>query len=497
MSTKIPAPSGVSRKRTVPRRLFMACLLVSVVGLIALGGLAYALDRFGRTPREWAPYLDRRARNHNPIIVHTVSAVTAWLRYADGLPGAGQEAVTWTGASTDRPMLPTPPLEPRQLRLIGSVEQLREALRSVQPGDVLEMLPGTYRIGYPALSAAAAGRAGAPITLRAARLGFVTFESDTVEAFSVRGPYWVFENLDIRGVCGSDADCEHAFHVVAGASHVVIRNNRLTDFNAHLKINGENGSFPDDGRIEFNTITDDRPRSTSNPVTPIDMVGNDGWVVSGNLITDFIKADGDDVSYGAFAKGAGSHNMFEGNVVLCEDKLRGFPGERIGLSFGGGGTGAEYRRDIGKSGLEQSASIMRDNLIAFCSDVGIYLNRSAGSAIEGNTLIDTAGIVSRFPESSAEISNNIVDGVIRGRDGGGVSGGGNAQSPLLGLFLGWHPQRALFSDPARLNLAWRDPPPQQPGAPGVADLCGKVRGAMARPGAFDDFSGCLFPGSRR
>jgi len=472
-------------------------VVASVAGLVSLGGVAVVLDQFGRAPREWAPYLDRRARNHNPIIVHSVGAVTAWLRYADGLPGAGREAVAWAGASAERPILPTPPLEPRQLRLIGSVDQLREALRSVQPGDVLEMLPGIYKIGYPALVAGAAGRAGAPITLRAARLGFVKFESDTVEAFSVRGPYWVFENLDIRGVCGNDADCEHAFHVVAGAEHVVIRNNRLTDFNAHLKINGEGGPFPDDGRIEFNTITDDRPRSTSNPVTPIDMVGNDGWIISGNLIADFVKADGDDVSYGGFAKGAGKHNIFERNVVLCEDKLRGFPGERIGLSLGGGGTGPEYRRDSGTSGLEQSASIMRDNLIAFCSDAGIYVNRSTGSVIESNTLIDTAGIVSRFPESSAHISNNIVDGVIRGRDGGVVTGGGNEQSSLLGLFVGWHPARALFIDPARLNLGWRDPPPLQLGEANVADLCGTVRGAMARPGAFDDFSDCLSPVPRR
>jgi hypothetical protein len=148
------------------------------------------------------------------------------------------------------------------------------------------------------------------------------------------------------------------------------------------------------------------------------MVTASGWRIAANLITDFVKSGGDNISYGAFAKGAGDHNVFERNVVLCEYKLRGQAGERIGLSFGGGGTGLVFRRDDGASGAEQISSIMRDNLIAFCSDDGVYLNRAAETVLEHNTLIDTAGIDSRFPETSAEVINNIVDGVIRQRDGG-------------------------------------------------------------------------------
>ena len=81
-----------------------------------------------------------------------------------------------------------------------------------------------------------------------------------------------------------------------------------------------------------------------------------------------MKSGGDNISYGAFAKGAGDHYVFERNVVLCEYKHRGQAGERIGLSFGGGGTGPEFLRDARASGSEQISSIMRDNLIAFCSD---------------------------------------------------------------------------------------------------------------------------------
>src|SRR5437763_779831 len=69
------------------------------------------------------------------------------------------------------------------------------------------------------------------------------------------------------------------------------------------------------------------------------------WIIRGNLISDFIKAQGDQISYGAYAKGAGSDNRFEQNIVLCESLLRGFAGQRVGLSLGGGGTGKELCRD--------------------------------------------------------------------------------------------------------------------------------------------------------
>jgi len=487
-------PSSALRQRrgktsSLSRRLWAGLLAATLLGGL-IGGVAVALDRLGRTPREWAPYLERRALNHNSLITGSVDLAAAWLRYADRLPWEGVRPTGWAGAAVGRPSLAGERVPLRQRRLIGNVPELRKALQNAQAGDVIEMLPGAYRLEYPTVGVTANGTAVAPITLRAARLGDVVFQSNGVEAFKVSGPYWIFENLVLQGVCEDHSGCEHAFHIVGGADHVILRNNLLMDFNAHIKVNPE-GKDPDNGLIEYNTITETMPRNTGNPVTPIDMVAASGWHIAANLITDFVKSGGDKVSYGAFAKGAGDHNVLERNVVLCEYKLRSEAGERIGLSFGGGGTGPEFRRDAGVSGREQTSSTMRDNLIAFCSDDGIYLNRAAKTVLEHNTMIDTAGIDSRFPESSAEVINNIVDGVVRQRDGGALHAAGNEGSLLLGLFIGWHPARHLFVNPARLDLHWRAPPALRPSTPGSADLCGTIRGAEARPGAFDDFTPCL------
>ena len=96
-------------------------------------------------------------------------------------------------------------------------------------------------------------------------------------------------------------------------------------------------------------------RDTANPVTPIDLVAASHWTIRGNLITDFIKGGGDRISYGAFAKGAGAHNVFEQNVVVCEAHAARTPGQRVGLSLGGGGTGKPYCRD-GRCIIEQETA---------------------------------------------------------------------------------------------------------------------------------------------
>ena len=75
-----------------------------------------------------------------------------------------------------------------------------------------------------------------------------------LEGILVNAPWWRFENLVIEGVGGNDNYCEHAFHVVGAATHFVARNNTIINFNAHFKINGENGHFPDGGLIESNTV---------------------------------------------------------------------------------------------------------------------------------------------------------------------------------------------------------------------------------------------------
>jgi len=270
----------------------------------------------------------------------------------------------------------------------------------------------------------------------------------------------------------------------------VIRNNEIREFNAHLKVNGADGLFPDHGRVIGNRLVNTRARRTGNPVTLFDLVAASNWLVEGNLIADFVKDGGDSTSYGAFAKGGGAGNRFIRNIVLCEHRLRGASGRRIGLSFGGGGSGAAACRDK-RCVVEHERGLMRDNLIASCSDDGIYINRSAQSEILHNTLIDTAGIDLRFAESTARVEGNLMDGPIRVRDGALLRVADNRSAWLTARYLGVGGERNRFVDALALDLRWNADVPRRTRSERAPDLCGTVRPDRPAYGAFEEIDRCV------
>lgn len=477
-------PTSSSRKR-------LRVLIGSLAMLLALVAAAFVgvTDNINVPPRSLAPYVERRLSDHRPLLAQTGRWLARMLNELDRDETRISQRPLRIGTRLEAASAPVGATT--HLVTVASPEQARQAIEHAQPGDVITFEPGTYRFLAGNIDAKQPGRPDAGITVRASRTGTVFIEMANQEGFVVSAPYWSFENLTIRGVCEQHSECEHAFHVVGGATHFSARNNTLIDFNAHIKANGQDRRFPDDGLIENNTISDTAPRQTESTVAAIDLVAVSHWMVRGNLITDFVKAGADRTSYGAYAKGGGSANRFERNAVLCEVLLRGAPGARVGLSLGGGGTGQEFCRDRACI-TEQDEGAIESNLVASCSDDGIYVNRGAASSIMHNTLIDTGGIVVRFTQSSAEVEGNLVDGAIRSRNGGLLHAGDNLQDGMTALYLGRHPQRALFRDAAALDLAWAAPPPLRKAAsPPSEDLCGSMRPSVPVYGAFGDFAACL------
>jgi len=473
----------VKTRRFPPALRYGAVLLVSAAA--AALGSALFLQSMGVTPRALAPYLERRTSGHNPFIVGTGRWLARTLTALDRGPAqpftAGQLRIGVQAVGAPAP-------DGARIILANNAEQVRAAIAAAEPGDRIVLLPGTYRFEGK-LAVERPGSATQRITLGATQPGTVKLEFAMVEGFTVSAPYWTVENLAIRGVCASHDDCEHAFHVVGAAQHFIARNNLITDFNAHFKINGLEGRFPDHGLIENNTLSNGTVRGTANPVVPIDLVAASGWIIRRNLISDFVKGGGDGISYGGFAKGAGSANTFAQNIVWCEQRLHGAPGQRVGLSLGGGATGAPVCRD-GRCIVEQEGSSIASNLIASCSDDGVYLNSAARTRVVHNTLLDTGGISVRFAGSSADIEGNLVDGAIRSRNDGVVRARDNRDTPMALLYFGYHPVRRLFGNLATLDFepgsARRSGEPRS-----TLDLCAARRPANPRYGAFEDFAACL------
>lgn len=439
------------------------------------------------SPRLLGAYLERRASGH------------AWI---DGAGRLANRVLNDVDRDFARPPLPLPTWAGAHVRsaspperigravTVASIDDFARALAAATPGDTIVLAAGEYRFTGKALGVDRPGTASAPITVRAESLGSARLQFDMLEGFRVTAPYWRFENLQIDGACARHDDCEHAFHVVGNAHHTVIRNNLIRDFNAHIKINGAGKRFPDLGEIVDNTLTNRAARRTSAPVTPIDAVGASRWRVEGNLITDFAKEGGDLTSYGAFFKGAGTHNRFLRNVVLCEWQFVPPAGRRVGLSFGGGGSNPSGCRDD-RCVVEHDEGVMAANLIASCSDAGVYINRAARSRLNHNTLLDTAGIEVRFDESTATLSGNLVDGPLRVRDGATAEPASDHEAePAWALYLGQHPVRELFVSAAGMDLRFKSDPEEAPSADPTPDLCTKAIGPRRFAGAFDAFDTC-------
>lgn len=481
------------------RRWSKLALLLLAFGIVG-GSLAfYLIESIGPPPRILAPYIERRVLQHNAMIVKTGNWVSRTLMSLDRdeyriiIPPRLR-----VGAQSGDSIEPLQTESGQNSILVDSAEMAVQSISKAKPGDVITFTPGTYRFRGPYIEVSRSGSSERRIIVRAEFPGTVILEHETSEGFLVTAPYWTFENLTLRGVCKQHGNCEHAFHVVDNAHHFIARNNTIVDFNSHFKINGAKGKMPDDGIIEGNTLTNTSIRNTGNPVTPIDLVAANRWVIRHNLITDFIKAHSNRISFGAFVKGAGADNQLVQNIVICENLLKGAPGQRVGLSLGGGGTEKSYCRD-GRCITEQERGLIESNLIASCSDDGIYVNRSSSSKIFHNTLIDTGGIVVRFPESSADVEGNLVDGSIRGRDDGIVRKIDNMESAMTSMYLGIHPIRNLYAEERGQNFEWSGAPPRRDAASGVPlDLCEEQRSAQPTYGAFERFSACLYklPGDR-
>lgn len=364
---------------------------------------------------------------------------------------------------------------------VSTAGQLIAAIDTAAPGDIITLAAGTYDIAQ-SLNCDVAGTPDAPIVVRAATHLGALIRFNTVEGFKVSARHWVFEDLDLLGVCAVDSDCEHAFHVFGDADFLRLRLNRVRDFNAQVKSNITAGQFPDDVVIEGNELADTAARQTANPVTKLDIVGGRRWIVRANFIHDFEKAQGDTTSYAAFLKGNSRDGLFERNLVVCERDHAG--GVRLGLSLGGGGSSPGSICEDGTCTPEHQHGTLRNNIIVNCpQDVGIYLNAAFDTRIDDNTLIATTGIDVRFASSTADLRNNLVSGQIRNRDGGTSTQASNITGITLVQFQQW------FVDPAGADLTLLDGSALVDLADPLAnvpdDYCANLRPALPDRGAVE------------
>ena len=440
-----------------------------------------------RTPMELVRYAERRLIGH-PKLQYLFGPVLGAVRSSQereppaNLPtlGKGQQAHALSAAGYDAAGRPragsgvavTQATAPAS-RIVNNVQELTAAIAGAAPGQVLELAPGSYALSQT-LKTGVAGLPAQPIVVRAAKPGTVEIVVTALQGVIVNQPYWVFENLDWRGACEQHDDCEHAFHVVGSARGTVILNNRIRNFNAPVKINGQDGAWPDDGLLQFTTLVNTTARRTTLPVSIVNSVGASGWQFADNHIAQTAKDGGNRISYGFCVKGAGQQARIERNLVVCTPERVSQAGLRVGISLGCGATGKDFCRD-GRCDVELFNSLVANNVVAHCNDFGIDLHRARNALVVHNTLINTAGIDARQPTTQAVAVGNLLEGRIRNRDGARLDAHDNAiASPL----------DRLLTAPNALDLRWHESSDQTRPTPETErDFCGQRRPPISPPGA--------------
>jgi hypothetical protein len=472
-------------------RWWAAAIVLAAAMAVGLSAYLVRGERWSalseRTPMELVRYSERRLIGH-PKLQYLFGPVLQAIRRSEerepplDLPslGKGQQSHALAAAGYDSAGRPkaapnnaTATLRVSPARVLRSVQDLIAALADAAPGQVLELDAGSYALNQT-LATGRAGLPGQPITLRAAKPGTVEIVVTAVQGLVVNQPYWVFENLDWRGACAKHDDCEHAYHVVGRARGTVILNNRIRDFNGHIKINGQGGAWPDDGLVQYTTLSNTQARRTTSPVSLVDSVGVSGWRFADNLIERIAKDGGDRISYGLCVKGGAEHVRIERNLVVCAPEKVSRAGLRVGVSLGCGATGKGYCRD-GRCDVESNSSMVVNNVVAHCNDFGIDLHRARDAVVAHNTLINTAGIDARQPTTRALAVGNLLDGRLRARDGATLQERDNVVAD---------PLDTLLVDPNALDLHWRESSDRARATPETErDFCGARRPPISPPGA--------------
>lgn len=402
MSTRMP------RRHALAALIGMGALLLAPL-LVFRTELQWLWNEWqNRSPQELIRYTMRRLEGHTKLETVLLPPLRRLQQHYEREPGLLSVPTLGKGQQTESPPNPLP-ADMREWR-VDTPQDIRQALNKAAPGTRIVVQPGLYPFDSN-LYLGRDGTAEAPIVLTAEQPGTVWFEFTQVDGIFVNRPHWVFENLNIRGICANDHYCEHAFHVVGRGAHTRIHNNLLVDFNAHIKVNGSKGDWPDHGKATWNTLINRRPRDTVRSVTPFDLVGANQWLFAHNVVANFVKKGRDRVSYGVFMKGASEGGLMEENVVICTPTNISQPGIRVGISFGGGGSGGAYCRDGSCGAFEHARGTAQRNVVAHCNDSGIDLNRSQDILLSDNLLINTSGLTLRGG-SSAKAELNRYEGLI-------------------------------------------------------------------------------------
>lgn len=282
---------------------------------------------------------------------------------------------------------------------------IRAALAAAKPGDTILVPPGVYDMGSE-VSTGKDGTKDQPITLRCeGDKGYATLHAKSQIAFRMKNRHWVFRGIHFQG------DARSTEAVVfpdgpGGCSDVLITDCKMSTCNYYvMKASRSRDKGVNNMVIEFTELFDCAG-------TGFDLVCGDNWVLRRCYVHDYAKSPRE-ASYGIFLKGGGKNGIVEGCIVDGKSK-----GTTLGISFGGGLTGAKWLPlgPNGKVGPEHDGGIARNNIVVNTTDSAYHTNNAANCKFYNNLAFNcrTFQRQASYPKDPVLINNLIGGNVTKG-----------------------------------------------------------------------------------
>ena len=292
--------------------------------------------------------------------------------------------------------------------LVTNAEQLDDAVRAAQPGDLILIAPGRYRTKLR-FTAQNSGTKFAPVIVTARDgLGTVVIDgagADITVKFSAAAHVQI-KALDITG------GGYHGVFFDNGTHNIVVDGSRIYDnhgrrpLNSHAELKGSGGrARPHQIAITNNEIFHTRHPPGGN-FQGIDCNFCDDFLIASNYLHDIREPTSEPYSHydrGSCIqmKSTTQNTMIERNrIARCH----------IGIVLGGEGLASP----------ENIGGIVRNNLIYDSGEIGIAIVNATGGKVTHNTLVRNGEAIrvardGRYPESQnqVDIMNNILNGPIR------------------------------------------------------------------------------------
>ncbi len=294
---------------------------------------------------------------------------------------------------------------------VNTSQGLRAAMGSAVAGDEIHLAAGVYEFSGQ-LRTQNDGTPSTPIRIVGEDVAQTRLDFVSVEGLVFYNSDWVLSNVWVNGACAANQRCEAGVGVKQGAHRLLMTGCRVSNWVQHLKSARDDMSEVEDVSIVGNEFYNDRPIDG----TPIDVVGGKRWLIADNYVHDY---GGNRISYGIFIKGGTSDSVIERNLVIGAHD-RPAVGVVLGISLGGGGTGAQFCPDGDcATNCEDRRSIVRNNIVAHCTDACFHTKRSCDGLFTNNLGMDCGiglQVQNNGTEGLVRIENNLLDGRIAGGD---------------------------------------------------------------------------------